>query len=137
MATPDIHEPPSTPDTQWQTRSYIYYSRYPAIKTPSTHRSGRNRLRRIGMYGRLVMVGMVALLVGGILPLLLSYEIFFKPLITIACHDCQIVGAKPYFEFDYIFATILGVLGFMMPILVLYVFIKITRSRSLRHDIFH
>jgi hypothetical protein len=29
------------------------------------------------------------------------------------------------------------VLGFMMPIFVLYVFIKIMRSRSFRHDLFH
>ena len=136
MATAHLQNEAPIPETLWESRTYVYYSRYPAIKPITKHRSSRKTLRRIAMYMRLAVVAGILLVVGGICPLLLSYELVFKPLLNIACDHCQVIAAKPYFEFNYLFASILGVLGLMMPVFILYVFIRIMRSRSLRHDLF-
>jgi hypothetical protein len=137
MTTAELQNRSSYSEKLRASRTYVYYSRYPAIKPIHSHRSWRSRLRRMGMYMRLFAIGLIAITVGGIFPVVLSYELCFKPLITVACNDCQIINGAPYFEFDYIFASVLGVFGFMMPIFVLYIFIKILRSRTFRHDIFH
>ncbi len=122
---------------QVQSRTYLYYSRYPAIKPTKTHHSWHTTLRRIGDYTRLLIVGIIMLIVGGAFPLLLSYELFFKQVVLNACDSCQIIGASPSFNYDFMVASILAVLGFMMPVLVLYMFIQIMRSRLLRHELFH
>ena len=85
---------------------------------------------------RLIVIGVMAIIIGGIFPLAISYEIFFKPFIILSCNQCQIINSRPYFEFDYILGTILGILGFMMPIIVLYVLIKILQNRVFRRDLF-
>jgi hypothetical protein len=136
MATAQLQHETPIRETHWESRTYVYYSRYPAIKPITKHRTWRKSLRRIGNYLRLSMVGAILVIVGGICPLLVSYELVFKPLVDFACNNCQVVSAKPYFEFNYIFGSILGVFGLMMPIFVAYIFIRILRSRSLRHDLF-
>lgn len=136
MAAIDFRNPPIEARTAWQTRTYVYYSRYPAVKTNPIHVSWRTSLHRIWMYFSLVMIGVIMTIVGGIFPVWLSYEMVFKPLVNITCEQCQVV-MNPYFEFDYVFASILGVMGFTIPIIVLYLFIKIMRNRTLRHDLFH
>jgi len=136
MAAIDFRTPPIEARTAWQARTYVYYSRYPAVKTPPIHISWRTSLHRIRMYFSLVMVGAIMTIVGGVFPVMLSYEMVFKPLVNIVCEQCQVV-MNPYFEFDFVFASILGVMGFMMPIIMLYLFIKIMRNRTLRHDLFH
>lgn len=130
------HQAPS-PEELWRARTYTYYSRYPATKPTHSHRSRRYQLRRLGMYLRLIAIGVIALIMGGIVPVFLSYELCFKPLVTITCNQCQIINSAPYFEFDYVIATVIGVFGFMMPVFVLYIFIKIMRDRMFRHDLFH
>jgi hypothetical protein len=94
-------------------------------------------MRRIGMYARLAFVAGSAVVVGGILPLALSYQLLFRSLIENDCKGCMVIGAQPYFAFDYIVATMLAVFGLMIPILVLYGLIQIMRSRVLRHELFH
>ncbi len=132
-------QPPSQfpmPDKTWESRTYLYYSRQPALKMTKADGSWRKRLRRITISLRIAMAGVIALIVGGVFPLILSYELAFRPLLRINCSDCQIMDPQPYIEFNYVIATALGVLGLMMPIFVLYIIIKIVRSRSLRHDLF-
>ena len=136
MATVNLPNDTQMPETLWESRTYVYYSRYPAIKPAQKHRSRRNSLHRISVYVRLAVVAGILLVVGGIIPLLLSYELVFKPLVNLTCDQCQVVSAKPYFEFNYLFGSVLGVLGLMMPIFILYVLFRIIRSRSLRHDLF-
>ncbi|MEP6985271.1 MAG: hypothetical protein ABI970_06730 [Chloroflexota bacterium] len=136
MATIDFHNRPTTSNAVRPSSNTIYYARYPAIKSTTTIRTWRNTLWRIGLYARLVIIGAIMTLVGGVFPIIVSYELYFKSLLTITCSQCQIVDPKPYFEFDYVLGTVMGVFGFMVPILVLYVFIKILRSRSFRHDLF-
>jgi hypothetical protein len=119
-------------ENTWEERTYVYYSRYPAIKPTHSQRSKRYQLRRLGMYLRLIAISVIAVIMGGIVPILLSYELCFKPLFI-----DEIVNATPYFAVDYVLASAIGIFGFMMPIFVLYIFIKIMRDRMLRHDIFH
>ena len=137
MATVHLPNDTQMPETLWESRTYVYYSRYPAIKPAQKHRSRRNSFHRMSVYVRLALVAGILLVVGGICPLLLSYELVFKPLVNLACEQCQVVSAKPYFEFNYLFGSVLGVLGLMMPIFILYVLYRIMQSRSLRHDLFH
>ena len=122
---------------QTVSRTYIYYSRYPAVKPINEHFSWHKVLRRMGLYARLTVIGVMMTIIGGVFPLIISYDLFFKPIILANCNSCLIIGAQPYFEIDYIIATILGVMGFMMPIFVLYIFMKIITSRTMRHDLFH
>ena len=137
MLPSKLQDPFYNPYYQVQSRTYVYYSRYPAVKPTKTHRSWSTLLHRIGLYIRLVLVGVIMIVVGGLFPLLLSYELFFKQWVFNTCDTCQIIGASPSFNYDFMVATILAVLGFMIPILVLYVFIQIIRSRLLRHELFH
>jgi hypothetical protein len=137
MAATELQHLSVSPEKLWETRTYTYYSRYPAIKPTLSHHSRGYQLRHLGMYLRLITLGVIAVIMGGIVPILLSYELCFKRLLTVTCNDCQIVNSSPYFAFDYVLASALGILGFMMPIFVLYIFVKIMRNRMLRHDIFH
>jgi hypothetical protein len=132
-----LQDPFYDPYYQVQSRTYLYYSRYPALKPTKSHHKWRTILRHMGMYMRLVMVGAIMLIVGGIFPLYLSYELFFKEIAFNACQSCIIVGASPSFTNDLFGASILAIFGFMMPILVLYIFIKVMRSRLMRHELFH
>lgn len=125
------------PYYQVQSRTYLYYSRYPMVKPIKKAYTWRHVLRRIGMYARLAFVAGSFVVVGGVLPLALSYQLLFRSLIENDCTGCMVIGAQPYFAFDYIIATMLAVLGFMMPILVLYGLTRIMRSRVLRHELFH
>lgn len=125
------------PYYQVQSRTYVYYSRYPAVKPTKTSRRWRTVLRRISLYVRLVVVGAIMLIVGGFFPLLLSYELFFKEIAFNECASCIIVGASPSFTYDLLGASILAIFGLMMPILILYIFIRIMRSRLMRHELFH
>ncbi|MBI1278323.1 MAG: hypothetical protein GC179_09370 [Anaerolineaceae bacterium] len=120
-----------------QSRVYIYYSRYPAVKPTKTRRSLRRRLRLLSLYLRLVFIGVIMTIVGGLFPLILSYELFFKQMVFNACDTCNIIGASPSFQYDFMVADIIAVFGFMMPILIIIVFIKIMRSRLMRHELFH
>lgn len=137
MLPSKLHQSAYDPYYQVQSRTYVYYSRYPAVKPVQTHYQWRHVLRRIGMYARLAFVAASAIVVGGILPLALSYQLLFKSLINNDCSGCMVIGAQPYFEFDYVFATILAVMGFITPILVLYLLFRIMRSRQMRHELFH
>ena len=136
MATIDFHNRSASTNAVRPSKTYVYYARYPAVKSTSTNRTWRTTLWRIGLYARLIVIGSIMTIVGGVFPVIVSYELYFKQLLTITCSQCQIVDPKPYFEFDYVLGTVIGVFGFIVPILVLYVFIKILRSRSFRHDIF-
>ncbi len=98
----EIENQTLSPERPREWRGYDYYSRYPAVKSTTSRRSLRRMLGRIGMYTRMVILGAIAIIVGGIFPLLISYELFLKPLVTITCNECQIVRVKPYFEFDYV-----------------------------------
>jgi hypothetical protein len=137
MLPSKLQDPFYDPYYQVQSRTYIYYSRYPAVKPTRTHRKWRTVLRRIGMYTRLAVVGAIMLILGGFFPLLLSYELFFKETIFNACSSCIIVGASPSFTYDLLGSSILAVFGLMMPVLILYVFIRVMRSRLMRHELFH
>jgi hypothetical protein len=137
MSRSNLPESSYDPYYQVQSRTYIYYSRYPSVKPLKKTYTWRHQLRRIGMYARLAFVAGSAIVVGGILPLALSYQLFFRSLIDNNCSSCMVIGAQPYFEFDYILATMLAVVGFIIPILVLYLLIQIMRSRVWRHELFH
>ena len=137
MLPDKLQDPFYDPYYQVQSRTYIYYSRYPAVKPTKTRRSWLRILRRIGMYMRLLTVGMILIVVGGMFPLLLSYELFFKETIFKACESCIIVGASPSFIHDLFGASLLATFGFMVPILVIYIMIKVMRSRLMRHELFH
>ncbi len=137
MLPSKLQDPFYNPYYKVQSRTYVYYSRYPAIKPTKTHRSLRRKLHIVGLYMRLVFVGVLMTVIGGLFPLLLSYELFFKQIVFNACDSCQIVGASPSFTYDFLLASIIAVFGFMMPILVFIIFIKIMRSRLMRHELFH
>lgn len=137
MAYSKLHESSYDPYYQVQSRTYIYYSRYPALKPAQTNNNGRHLLRRLGMYARLAFVAGSAIVVGGVLPLALSYQLLFKSLISNDCSGCMVIGTRPYFEFDYIVSTMLAVLGFMTPIVVLFLLFRIMRNRVWRHELFH
>ena len=137
MLPPKLQDPFYNPYYQVQSRTYIYYSRYPALKPTKTNRRWITLLRHIGMYTRLVIVGALLIIVGGVFPLLVSYELFFKETFFNACDSCIIVGASASFNMDLFGAGMLAILGFMMPIFVIYIFIKLMRSRLMRHEIFH
>src|SRR5690242_18884507 len=100
MATIDSDNRPVTTNTVRPTKTSVYYARYPAIKSTPTIRTWRTTLWRIGLYALSIVVGTIMTIVGGVFPIILSYELYFKPLLTITCSQCQIVDPKPYFEFD-------------------------------------
>ncbi len=137
MLPPKLQDPFYNPYYEVQSRTYVYYSRYPAVKPTKSHRSLHHKLYLIGIYARLVFVGVLMTIVGGLFPLILSYEFFFKQIVFNACDTCQIFGTSASFTNDFLFAAILAVFGFMMPILVIFVFIKVVRSRLMRHELFH
>ena len=137
MLPPKLQDPFYNPYYEVQSRTYVYYSRYPAVKPTKTHRSLRRKLYILGMYIRLVFVGLIVLIIGGLFPLILSYELFFKQIVFNACGSCQIFGSSPSFGYEFLFATILALIGLMTPIGVLFILIKVMRSRLMRHDLFH
>jgi hypothetical protein len=135
MATNGQHPQSMVPAIPWQTRTHEYYSKYPPKANGSMHHWW-TRPRRALRYVQLLIAGVILLVIGGIFPLLISYELFFKPLLTITCQQCQIINATPYFAVDYILATVVGVLGFMMPLFVVIILVKVLRNRMLFHDLF-
>ncbi len=137
MLPPKVQDPFYNPYYEVQSRTYVYYSRYPAVKPTKTHDSLRRKLYILGMYIRLVFVGLIMLVVGGLFPLVLSYELFFKQIVFDACGSCQIFGSSPSFAYDFLIAVILAITGFMTPIVIFFIFIKIIRSRLMRHELFH
>lgn len=137
MLPTKLQKPFYNPYYEVNSRVYVYYSRYPAIKPTKTHRTLRRRLHILSMYVRLVLVAIIMTIVCGLFPLLLSYELFFKQMVFNACDTCELVGASLSFQYDFFVADLIAVLGFMMPIVICLIFIKIMRSRLMRHEIFH
>jgi len=124
------------PRYQIQAHRYAYYTRYPINKATGQRSTWRRTIRRVVQYTNLVLLGAVMMVVGGIFPLMLSYDLFFKSILNSTCDACVVLDVRSFFAVDYIIATMLAVLGFMMPIFVLVIFIHLMRSQAFRRDLF-
>lgn len=74
---------------------------------------------------------------GAALPILIAIEFFFKPLFANDCDKCLIIGARPYFELDLVSASFMVVLGCIVPLLTLFLLIKVLRRADIRRELFY
>jgi len=126
----------SPPQYQVQSHRYTFYSHYDKDKVTGARPNWHRKLWLIGVYIRMVLLGIIVVVVGGIFPLLVGYEYFFKSLLGPTCTTCMTPDLEPYSVFNYMVASMLLVMGFIIPILVLAVFIHLIWNRSFRQDIF-
>ncbi|MCA0458043.1 MAG: hypothetical protein LCI00_29015 [Chloroflexi bacterium] len=116
----------------YNSRAYIYYSRYPVVKPKSTGLEMRLALRTLWNYTRLIIVTVMVMTLGAAFPILTANEFFFKPLFS-----SGVVGGRPYFALDLITASFMVVLGLIVPLLTLFFLVKIMRNPNVRRDVFN
>lgn len=121
----------------YNSRAYIYYSRYPVVKPKSTGLEWRRAFRTLWNYIRLMIVTLMVMTLGAAFPILVATEFFFKPLFANDCDKCLIIGARPYFELDLVSASFMFVLGCIVPLLTLFFLVKIMRNPNVRRDVFN
>lgn len=121
----------------YNSRAYVYYSRYPVTKPKASSFQWQRAFRTVWNYTRLVILTVMAMTFGAAFPILIATEFFFKPLFANDCDKCLIIGARPYFELDLVSASFMFVLGCILPLLTVFFVVKVLRNADLRRELFY
>ncbi len=121
----------------YNSRAYVYYSRYPVSKPSASPLQWRKALRIVWHYTNLMLLTIMTMTLGAVFPILIANEFFFKPVFANDCEKCLVIGTRPFFEIDLISASFMVVLGCVVPLLTALVLVKVLRSAEIRRELFY
>ena len=121
----------------YNSRAYIYYSRYPVAKPKGSPFLWRRAFRMVWHYTNLLLLTIMTMTLGAVFPIIIANEFFFKPVCANDCEKCFVIGTKPFFEIDVVSDSFMIVWGCIVPLLTVLLLVKVLRSAEIRRELFY